>query len=134
MGSLSGFDRSVFRGTLRRLSYPQGMDYCLAFLGGLLKGFVKYVLEVTARFKEASLTLAAPKRRQSSAVTRKLRLLRAHGLIKKVPITHRHLLTTKGSKTITSDVNFLLVREIDEHFRIIYFRQDCLEDLSSPTQ
>ena len=42
------------------------------------------------------------KRRQSSAITRKLRLLRAHGLIKKVPKTHRYHLTTSGSKAITA--------------------------------
>ena len=58
MGSLSGFDRLVFRGTLRRLLYPQGMDYCLAFLGVLLKDFAQYVLQVTARLKEASLAAA----------------------------------------------------------------------------
>jgi len=58
MGSLSGFDRLVFRGTLRRVSYAQGMDYCLAFLGVLLKDFAQYVLKVTARLKEASLAAA----------------------------------------------------------------------------
>ena len=58
MGSLSGFDRLVFRGILRRLFYPQGMDYCLAFLGVLLKDFAPYVLKVTARLKKASLALA----------------------------------------------------------------------------
>jgi len=58
MGSLSGFDRLVFRGTLRRLLYPGGMDYCLAFLGVLLKDFAQYVLQVTARLKEASLAAA----------------------------------------------------------------------------
>jgi hypothetical protein len=58
MGSLSGFDRLVFRGTLRRLLYPGGMDYCLAFLGVLLKDFAQYVLQVTARLKEASLAVA----------------------------------------------------------------------------
>ena len=42
------------------------------------------------------------KRRQSSAITRKLRLLRAHGLIKKVPKTHRYHLTARGSKAITA--------------------------------
>ena len=42
------------------------------------------------------------KRRQSSAITRKLRLLRAHGLIKKVPKTHRYHLTGAGSKAITA--------------------------------
>ena len=41
MGSLSGFDRLVFRGIVRRLLYPQGMDYCLAFLGVLLKDFAQ---------------------------------------------------------------------------------------------
>jgi len=58
MGSLSGFDRLVIRGTLRRLFYPGGMDYCLAFLGVLLKDFAQYVLQVTARLKEASLAAA----------------------------------------------------------------------------
>ncbi len=41
-------------------------------------------------------------RRQSSAVTRKLRLLRAHGLIRKVPRTHRYLLTAKGQRCVTA--------------------------------
>lgn len=41
-------------------------------------------------------------RRRSSAVTRKLRFLRAHGLIKKVPKTHRYLLTDKGRTIITT--------------------------------
>jgi len=36
------------------------------------------------------------KKRESSLVTRKLRLLRAHGLIAKVSHTHRYLLTQKG--------------------------------------
>ena len=42
------------------------------------------------------------KRCQSGAITRKLRLLRAHGLIKKVPKTHRYHLTASGSKAITA--------------------------------
>ncbi|MBM4295323.1 MAG: hypothetical protein FJ126_10550, partial [Deltaproteobacteria bacterium] len=58
MGSLSGFDRLVIRGALLRLLYPQGMDYCLAFLGALLKDFAKYLLQATARIKEASLAAA----------------------------------------------------------------------------
>jgi len=41
-------------------------------------------------------------RRQSGAVTRKLRMLRAHGLIHKVPRTHRYLLTEKGRACITA--------------------------------
>jgi hypothetical protein len=42
------------------------------------------------------------KRRQSSAITRKLRLLRAYGLVKKVPKTHRYHLTASGSKAINA--------------------------------
>jgi hypothetical protein len=38
--------------------------------------------------------------RLSSCVTRKIRLLRAHGLIRKVPRTHRYQLTVKGRKII----------------------------------
>jgi len=41
-------------------------------------------------------------RRQSAAITRKFRLLRAHGLIKKVPKTNRYLLTAKGRLAITA--------------------------------
>jgi hypothetical protein len=41
-------------------------------------------------------------KRRSAAVTRKLALLRAHGLIKKVAGTHRYVLTNKGSTTITA--------------------------------
>jgi hypothetical protein len=39
--------------------------------------------------------------RRSRSVTRKLRLLRAHGLIKKVPRTHRYVLTDRGRLIIT---------------------------------
>jgi hypothetical protein len=44
----------------------------------------------------------ATRRRQSAAVTRKLRMLRAHGLIRKVPRTHRYLLSAKGQRCITA--------------------------------
>lgn len=42
------------------------------------------------------------KRRRSGAVTRKLRLLRAHGLLHKVPHTHRYLVSPKGRVTIAA--------------------------------
>lgn len=42
------------------------------------------------------------KRRQAGAITRKLRLLRAHGLINKVPKTHRYHLTARGAQAITA--------------------------------
>jgi len=41
-------------------------------------------------------------RRQSGAVTRNLALLRAHGLIKKVPGTHRWVLTDNGRRIVTA--------------------------------
>jgi hypothetical protein len=45
---------------------------------------------------------AAEQRRQSANVTRRLRLLRAHGLIRKIPTTHRYTLTSRGRSTITA--------------------------------
>ncbi len=40
-------------------------------------------------------------RRRSGQITRKLGLLRAHGVIRKVPRTHRYLLTSKGTTLVT---------------------------------
>lgn len=50
------------------------------------------------------------RRRQAAAVTRRLRLLRGHGLIKKIPQSHRYQLTAKGRTTITG---LLAVRQAD---------------------
>ena len=41
-------------------------------------------------------------RRRPAAVTRQLRLLRAHGLIRKVPRTHRYMVSEAGRRTITA--------------------------------
>jgi hypothetical protein len=41
-------------------------------------------------------------RREMAAVGRRLRLLRAHGLIAKVPKTHRYIVTEKGRNVITA--------------------------------
>jgi hypothetical protein len=49
-------------------------------------------------------------RRQSGAITRKPRMPRAHGLIKKAPRTHRYLLSDKGRQAITA---LLAAREAD---------------------
>jgi hypothetical protein len=43
---------------------------------------------------------AKEQKKRSAAVTRKLRLLRSHGLIKKVPKTHRYVLTVRGREII----------------------------------
>lgn len=47
---------------------------------------------------------AAPEevRRRASRVTRQLRLLRAHGLVQKVPHTHRYQVTGAGRETMTA--------------------------------
>jgi hypothetical protein len=45
---------------------------------------------------------AAEARRQAAKITRLLRLLRGHGLIQKVPKTHRYTLTATGRQTITA--------------------------------
>jgi hypothetical protein len=50
-----------------------------------------------------SATLAIQeRRRRSAAVSRKIRMLRAHGLIQKVPKTHRYQLTTAGRLAISA--------------------------------
>jgi hypothetical protein len=58
---------------------------------------------------------AVSQQRQSAAVTRQLRLLRAHGLIHKVPETHRYQVSEAGKKTMAAllraraaDINQLL--------------------------
>jgi len=45
---------------------------------------------------------ARERRRQCAAICRKFRILRAHGLIKKVPKTHRYQVTTKGRTIISA--------------------------------
>jgi hypothetical protein len=45
---------------------------------------------------------AAVRRRQAAAVTRKLRLLRGHGLLHKVAKTHRYVVSEPGRRTITA--------------------------------
>ena len=46
------------------------------------------------------------------AVGRQLRLLRAHGLIKKVSGTHRYVVTDKGRRVFTA---LLAARQADVH-------------------
>ena len=52
-------------------------------------------------FGEAE-TSAAEQRRRSGKVTRRLRLLRAHGLIQKVPKTHRYQVSPRGQRVIAA--------------------------------
>jgi hypothetical protein len=50
------------------------------------------------------------------------------------PDVNRAIMIDFQGAKITSDAGFLLVREIDERFKIIGPRQDGLEDLRSPTR
>src|SRR5438128_10286722 len=57
-GTLSGFDRLVFRGYLRSIGHPQGMMNYLWTNQILLKNFGAHVEKVTERLNEASLAEA----------------------------------------------------------------------------
>jgi hypothetical protein len=58
IGVLSGFDRLVFRGTLRQLSYSAGMMAYLWAARVLLKDFAGHAEAMTRRLRDASETLA----------------------------------------------------------------------------
>lgn len=80
IGVLSGFDRLVFRGTLRALSYVDGMARFLSAMGVLLKDFGAFAETVSQRVKQASLAAAERAGRPvlylSSAARRKDQLAR----------------------------------------------------------
>jgi hypothetical protein len=57
-GTLSGFDRLRFLGTLRRLSYVNGLASFLAATGVLFKDFGEFMLSLSQRIKRASQQLA----------------------------------------------------------------------------
>ncbi|MBT4287578.1 MAG: hypothetical protein HOD92_09590, partial [Deltaproteobacteria bacterium] len=54
IGTTSGFDRLVFRGTLRRLSYKEGMRAYLWAIKVLFKDFATHVLRVTNEIKKST--------------------------------------------------------------------------------
>jgi hypothetical protein len=54
-GTLHGFDRLVFRGTLRKISYPFGMQGYLWANQVKMTGFGSHVNEISGRVKEAAL-------------------------------------------------------------------------------
>jgi hypothetical protein len=60
---LSGFDRLVFRGTLRSIAYAAGMNRYLSSNEVLLKNFGAHVEQVSHRLKTASLAEAVATRR-----------------------------------------------------------------------
>jgi hypothetical protein len=52
LGVLSGFDRIVFRGSLRSISYVSGLNACLATHHVLYKDFGRWVLDLSERIKQ----------------------------------------------------------------------------------
>lgn len=58
VGTLSGFDRLVFRGTLRRLSFVEGLRGYLSARTVLLKEFGAHAQAVTEQIKQACLAAA----------------------------------------------------------------------------
>jgi len=63
IGVLSGFDRLVFRGSLRRVAFPEGLMSLLWHKQVLLKDFEAYVTSVTEQLKEASYETAHKQKR-----------------------------------------------------------------------
>ena len=57
-------------------------------------------------FPQAAALPAEQRLRFSARVTRKLRMLRAHGIIRKVTGTHRYVLTKGGAQTVTAIVMY----------------------------
>ncbi len=59
IGVLSGFDRLVLRGTLRRLAYPEGLDRFLRYQHVLLKQFGSWAERLTEQVRTASEQVAS---------------------------------------------------------------------------
>jgi hypothetical protein len=57
-GVLSGFDKLVFRGSLRTLSYTDGMMLYLSRVSVLLKDFAGHMLSISGRIRENTVALA----------------------------------------------------------------------------
>ena len=68
VGSLCGFDRLIFKGKLRQL----------------------YNRDILARLYPQPANDAREQQRRSSQVTRLIRLMRGHGILERVPHTHRY--------------------------------------------
>jgi hypothetical protein len=85
----------------------------LSAIGGgefLINGFRNR--DVQAALFGAAACDEKTRRKRSGQVTRKLRLLRAHGLIQKVPRTHRYMVSSKGRQVIAA---LHAAREADIH-------------------
>ena len=68
-GTLSGFDRLRFVGSLLRLSYVDGLGAFLGVTGVLLKDFGEYMLRLSRRIKQAGEQLALRPRPPAASIT-----------------------------------------------------------------
>ncbi len=57
-GIISGFDRILFRGTLRLINYSKGMEIWLSSRGIFMKHFALQAHQLSQRLKEHARTLA----------------------------------------------------------------------------
>jgi hypothetical protein len=64
VGAISGFDRVLFRGTLRSICYSKGMDKFLGAHGVLYRDFDKFAEDLTARIIDHARRLAKSKKRR----------------------------------------------------------------------
>ena len=62
-GTLSGFDRVRFRGTLRMLANTKGLSCFLSIMGVLLKDFRQWSMDLTERIRRATAELAGLRQR-----------------------------------------------------------------------
>jgi len=58
VGMIAGFDRILFRGTLRSICYPEGLNWFLCRQGVLLKDFGKFSLKLSRQVKAHAQAIA----------------------------------------------------------------------------
>lgn len=58
VGMIAGFDRLLFRGTLRSISYPEGLNWFLCRQGVLLKDFGQFSLKLSRAVKARAQAIA----------------------------------------------------------------------------
>jgi hypothetical protein len=58
VGMIAGFDRVLFRGTLRSICYPEGLNWFLCRQGVLLKDFGKFSLKLSRQVKVQAQAIA----------------------------------------------------------------------------
>ena len=109
IGHLSGWDRVRFMGTLRLLSYVSGMvNWPWTEEDQVILRAVSQGEFAVSGFRNRDLIQGLgleklDKRKASSRISRLLRMLRAHGIIRKVSRSNRYLMTLKG-RTIASTI------------------------------